>query len=117
MLSKEPTIYNSLNALIESIKDSEIYKNYRSASEDVSREPGLQKKIDEFRRRNFMIQQDYEGDDLLREMERFDTETAAFQAQPLVDKYLSAEVDFVRLKQEIDKRMLDALAFSVPGGE
>ncbi len=117
MLRNEPAIYNSLNVLIDSIKDSEIYKNYCAVSEDVGKEPGLQEKIDEFRRRNFLIQQDYEGDDLLREMERFDAETAAFQAQPLVDKYLSAELDFVRLKQEIDNRMLDALAFSVPGGK
>lgn len=43
-------------------------------------------------------------------------ETAAFRSEPLVDKYLCAERDFVKLKQDIDNRMLSELEFSIPAG-
>lgn len=116
MLKKDPRIKSSLEELISSIKNSDIYRSYESASEAVSREPGLQERIDEYRRNNFLIQQNHEGEELLQKLEQFELETAAFRAEPLVDKYLCAERDFVRLKQDIDNRMLTELAFSVPAG-
>lgn len=116
MLKTDPRIESSLAELINSIKDSEIYHNYVEASRDVSREPGLQKRIDEYRRDNFLIQQNYEGEELLQKVEEFELSTAAFRAEPLVDKFLCAERDFVKLKQDIDNRMLSELAFSIPSG-
>ncbi|MBD5551826.1 MAG: YlbF family regulator [Lachnospiraceae bacterium] len=116
MLKSDPRIMNSLEELISSIKNSEIYRNYEEASEAVSREPGLQERIDEYRRNNFLIQQNNEGGELLRKLEAFELETAAFRLEPLVDKYLCAERDFVKLKQDIDNRMLSELAFSIPSG-
>lgn len=116
MLKSDPRIMSSLEELISSIKNSEIYRNYEEASEAVSREPGLQERIDEYRRNNFLIQQNNEGGELLRKLEAFELETAAFRLEPLVDKYLCAERDFVKLKQDIDNRMLSELAFSIPSG-
>lgn len=116
MLKKDPRIKSSLEALIDSIKNSEIYNRYEEASEAVGKVPGLQERIDEYRRNNFLIQQDNEGEELLRKLEQFEADTAAFRAEPLVDKYLCAERDFVKLKQDIDNRMLSELGFSVPAG-
>lgn len=116
MLKKDVTIGRSLETLISSIKNSEIYRNYEAASEAVSREPGLQERIDEYRRNNFLIQQNNEGEELLQKLEDFELETAAFRSEPLVDKFLCAERDFVRLKQDIDNKMLSELEFSVPAG-
>lgn len=115
MLKKESKVYESLEILIDSIKESETYRRYRNATEEVSRQPGLQEQIDEYRGRNFLIRQRYDGDELLQELEKFEAETAAFRAQRLVDSYLSAELAFIRLKQDIDSRMLTALAFATPG--
>ena len=86
------------------------------ASEAVSKVPGLQERIDEYRRNNFLIQQNHEGGELLQKVEDFELNTAAFRAEPLVDKYLCAERDFVKLKQDIDNRMLAELEFSIPSG-
>lgn len=116
MLKSDPRIDSSLDELISSIKNSEIYCNYVEASEAVSKEPGLQKRIDEYRRDNFLIQQNYEGEELLQKVEEFELSTVAFRAEPLVDKFLCAERDFVKLKQDIDNRMLSELAFSIPSG-
>ena len=102
--------------MISSIKNSEIYRNYISASEAVGREPGLQERIDEYRRNNFLLQQNHEGEELLQKLEAFELETAAFRSEALVDKFLCAERDFVRLKQDIDNKMLEELEFSVPAG-
>lgn len=116
MLNGDPNIESSLEALISSIKNSEIYRNYLSASEAVSREPGLQERIDEYRRNNFLLQMNNEGEELLQKLEAFELETAAFRSEPLVDRFLCAERDFVRLKQDIDNKMLVELEFSVPDG-
>lgn len=116
MLKGDPKIESSLEELISSIKNSEIYRNYETASEAVRKEPGLQERIDEYRRNNFLIQQNNEGEELLQKLEDFELETAAFRAEPLVDKFLCAERDFVRLKQDIDNKMLAELEFSVPEG-
>lgn len=116
MLRKEARIRDSLRELIDSIKDSDIYHRYEEASAEVSAVPGLQERIDEYRRNNFLIQQNNDGEELLQKLERFEMETAAFRAEPLVDKYLCAERDFVKLKQDIDNRMLSELEFSVPDG-
>lgn len=62
MLKDDPRISSSLEKLINSIKDSEIYHNYVEASEAVSKVPGLQERIDEYRRNNFLIQQNHEGE-------------------------------------------------------
>jgi Protein of unknown function (DUF964). len=116
MLKGDPKIESSLEELISSIKNSEIYRNYISASEAVGREPGLQERIDEYRRNNFLLQQNHEGEELLQKLEAFELETAAFRSEALVDKFLCAERDFVRLKQDIDNKMLEELGFSVPAG-
>lgn len=114
MPKKDPRIESSLEALINSIKNSEIYRNYEEASEAVSRKPGLQEQIDEYRRDNFLIQQNNEGEQLWQKLEEFEVKTEAFRADPLVDKYLCAERDFIKLKQDIDHKMLSELAFAVP---
>lgn len=116
MLNGDPKIDSSLEELISSIKNSEVYRNFIAASEAVSREPGLQERIDEYRRDNFLLQQNNEGDELLQKLEAFELETAAFRSEPLVDRFLCAERDFVRLKQDIDNKMLAELAFPVPDG-
>lgn len=116
MLKRDPRIKSSLEELISSIKNSETYRNYEKISKEVSEVPGLQERIDEYRRNNFLIQQNHEGEELLQKLEEFELETAAFRAEPLVDKYLCAERDFVKLKQDIDNEMLSELEFSIPAG-
>lgn len=116
MVKGETKILGCLDQLIACIKDSEVYHNYIEACEAVSKEPGLQARIDEYRRNNFLIQQNYEGEELLQKVEEFELNTAAFRAEPLVDQFLCAERDFVKLKQEIDGRMLSELEFTIPEG-
>lgn len=116
MVKEDMKIKGSLDQLIASIKDSEIYRNYIEACKAVSEEPGLQERIDEYRRNNFLIQQNFEGEELLQKVEEFELNTAAFRAEPLVDRFLCAERDFVKMKQEIDGRMLSELEFTIPVG-
>lgn len=116
MLKNDLRINSSLAELISSIKNSEIYRNYEEVSREVGEVPGLQERIDEYRRNNFLIQQNHEGEELLQKLEDFELETAAFRSEQLVDKYLCAERDFVKLKQDIDNRMLSELEFSIPAG-
>ena len=116
MLKRDVRIKDSLTELIDSIKNSDIYRNYEKASEEVAKVPGLQERIDEYRKNNFLIQQNNEGEVLLQKLEQFEQDTAAFRAEPLVDQYLCAERDFVKLKQYIDDRVFSELEFAIPAG-
>lgn len=114
MLKGEPNVRESLDTLVEKIKNTKIYQNYVRDSEAVGRQPGLQEQIDEYRRKNFMIQQNYEGDELFRQLEHFVEEYRDFRTQPLVDNFLDSELAFIRLKQEIDSYLLKELSFPGP---
>lgn len=114
MLRGEPNVRESLDTLVEKIKNTKIYQNYIRASEAVGRQPGLQEQIDEYRRKNFMIQQNYEGDELIRQLEHFEAEYRSFREQLLVDDFLDSELAFIRLKQEIDSYLLKELSFPGP---
>lgn len=104
-------IEKSLEFLIESIRNSETYRNYMMTRQEVAEKPELQEQIDAFRMKNFEMQQTYEGEELLEKIEEFSQEYAAFRENPLVDQYLCAELSFCRMIQEIDDIMLKELDF------
>ena len=58
---------------------------------------------------NIEIQQNYHGEELLQKMEEFEMNYASLCANPLVDRYLSAELALARMYQEIQKEIHESL--------
>lgn len=84
------------------IQETDTYKEYYNQRERVKKQPELYDKINEFRQRNFDLQQESDSEDLFDRMEAFDQEYAKFREDPLVDDFLRAELAFCRMMQEVE---------------
>lgn len=102
-------IDNAVELMIETILNSEEYKAYQQELARVKQSPELKAQLDEYRRRNFLLQNsaDYAFDKL----EEFEREFKEFRENPLVEAFLTAELSFCRMMQGIDVRITEALHF------
>lgn len=84
------------------IQESDIYKEYYYQREKIKKQPELYDKVNEYRQRNFDLQNESDSEDLFDRMEAFEQEYAKFRENPLVDDFLRAELAFCRMMQEVD---------------
>lgn len=84
------------------IQQSDIYKEYFYQRERLKKQPDLYEKVNEYRQRNFDIQNETDSEDLFDRMDEFEREYAKFRENPLVEDFLRAELSFCRMMQEIN---------------
>ncbi len=95
---------------IERLKQSEVYQCFVEQCHRIEAHPDLAKKIDEFRERNFRLQNEMDSDALFDETDRFEKEYAEFRKNPIVNDYLEAELDYCRMFQEVSESISTAFA-------
>ena len=84
------------------IQQSDTYKEYWQQRERLKKQPELYDKVNEFRQRNFDIQNESDSEDLFDKMEAFEREYAKFRENPMVEDFLRAELAFCRMMQDIN---------------
>lgn len=84
------------------IQETDTYKEYRYQREKIKKQPELYDKVNEFRQRNFDLQNESDSDDLFDRMEEFEREYAKFRENPMVEDFLRAELAFCRMMQDIN---------------
>lgn len=104
-------VQKALEQLAQAIKDSDIYREYRRQSEKVDNTGDMREKIDEYRVRNFELQNSVQTEDLLDKLDAFEREYEKFRKDPLVEEFLDAELAFCRMMQEIDVKLAEAMDF------
>ena len=104
-------VQKALEQLAQAIKDSDIYREYRRQSEKVDNTGDMREKIDEYRVRNFELQNSVQTEDLLDKLDAFEREYEKFREDPLVEEFLDAELVFCRMMQEIDVKLAEAMDF------
>lgn len=104
-------VQKALEQLAQAIKDSDIYREYRRQSEKVDNTGDMREKIDEYRVRNFELQNSVQTEDLLDKLDAFEREYEKFREDPLVGEFLDAELAFCRMMQEIDVKLAEAMDF------
>ena len=102
-------VEEAVDRLADALLNSEVYREYRSKLEQVKQDPDLKRQIDEFRMRNYELQQspDYAFD----KVEQFQREYQAFRDNPLVSDFLAAELAFCRMVQGIENRLVGIIEF------
>ena len=103
------SVDEGLEVLIESIKDSEVYTEYRRQLENVNSKPGLKERIDAYRKENYDMQNSPDLD--LNAIEWFREAHMDFRQDPDVDAFLAAELDFCRMIQRMQFKLIDAIDF------
>lgn len=102
-------INNAVEQMIDAILNSEEYQTYREELLKVKQTPELKAQLDEYRKRNFLLQNsdDYAFDKL----EEFEREFQEFRENPQVEAFLAAELSFCRMMQNVEERITGALHF------
>ena len=100
---------NAVTLLISSVKESVVYKEYRKQLSEVNQYPDLKRQIDEFRTRNFQMQNSSEV--AFDKLEKFEKEYEDLRENPLVANFLAAELAFCRMMQEVNNCITEALQF------
>lgn len=99
----------AVEQLITAILDSDTYREYDLQRNKVKQEPELKAQVDEFRRRNYELQNvDNPSFDRL---DSFEKEFEEIRENPLADDFLVAELAFCRMMQEINLRITAAMNF------
>ena len=104
-------VQKALEQLALAIKDSDLYREYRRQSEKVDNTGDMREKIDEYRVRNFELQNSVQTEDLLDKLDAFEREYEKFREDPWVEEFLDAELAFCRMMQEIDVKLAEAMDF------
>lgn len=95
---------------VEKLRQTEVCREYFRQKEYVKQYPDLKQKIDEFRQRNYKLQNETDSDTLFDEIDRFEREYEEFRKNPIVSDFLAAELAFCRMYQEVNNQISTAFA-------
>ncbi len=109
----DSAIREAIKQFADTIMQSDTYKEYLYQREKIKKQPDLYEKVNEFRQRNFELQNETDEEDLFDCMDAFEKEYEKFREDPLVDDFLRAELSFCRLMQEVDLLLAQAIDFEL----
>ena len=107
----EDSLENATVSYVKAIKDTAVYKKYCEQLERLKKSPEKYQMVNEFRRRNFEIQNTAQKDELFDKMNAFEEEFEKFREDSVVDEFLRAELAFCRMMQEINLYITEAVNF------
>ena len=106
-------VKEAIKQFADKIMESDTYKEYLYQRERIKKQPELYDKVNEFRQRNFELQNETDEEELFDRMEVFEKEYEKFRENQLVDDFLRAELAFCRLMQEVDLLLAEAIDFEL----
>lgn len=106
-------VENALEGLMQAVRSSEEFIRYQNIKQKVHNLPELEQQINDFRAKNYCIQNSHGKLDLYEETDRLEQEYAEFRKNPLVAEYLAAENALCRIVQQINWTLIEGLEFEV----
>ncbi len=97
--------------LSQAIIRSEEYIAYRETLEELKKQPELYEQVNSLRRQNFMLQNGSDGRMSYEEYRTLSDTSKSFRANPLVNRFLDAEVMLGRLMQDINRNIISGIDF------
>lgn len=107
----DKTVAGSIDKLISAVKQTDVYATYSFQVKKIQRYPDLMEQINAYREENFILQNNFEGDELYDKMEEFNAKYEQFLENPVANDYLSAETALCRMMQEINTNIIEGLDF------
>ena len=98
----ENEVRGAAKKLAQVIRDTDVYQEYLRQREALKQQPELYAQVNEYRQKNFEIQNESEGTELFDRMEAFEREYREFRENPAVDDFLRTELAFCRMMQEMN---------------
>ncbi len=100
-----------IHEFAERLKQTEEYRTYEEKRNKVREYPGLMDEINEFRKRNYMMQKS-EGE-LFDKIDAFAKEYEEFRSNPVVDQFLRAELAICRMVQNIYTEIAEVIDLDI----
>lgn len=97
----EHDVMEAAKKLAGIIRENDVYGEYLHQREELKKQPQLYDQVNEYRQKNFDIQNGMDGAELFDKMEAFEREYREFRENPVVDDFLRAELAFCRMMQEM----------------
>ena len=104
-------VRKSLDELKEAIQNSDPVVRYRTARAEVRKYPEKHARIQEFRKKNYLLQNSKEQIDLFVELDRLEQEYMDLYKDPLTSEYLASEVAVCRIVQQASREIIECLDF------
>lgn len=104
-------IIEAARQFADKIMTSDTYKEYLYQREKIKKQPELYEKVNEFRQRNFDLQNEADSDDIFDRIEAFEREYEKFRENPFVDSFLQAELAFCRMMQDVYALLAEEIDF------
>lgn len=106
-------IKTSLENLIRAVKESPEYQAFYKSREEIRKYPEKLTLINEFRMRNFKLQNSKEDVDLFEETDRLNQECMEISKDEVIGAYLEAEAAVCRIVQNINWSLIRSLDFEI----
>ncbi len=104
-------ILNETSVLVNTIKGTSIYAEFRSALEELQKYPELKAQADAFREENYLAYHALKGPVSFADFNSLEEKRAELAKYPQIDRYLKAEVALCRVLQEVQSRLVAAMSF------
>lgn len=107
-------IKRNINALLDSVKNSEVYRELKKQEEILDKDPELKERVCQFRAKNFMLQNEANREELFRVVEQLSLESKELRRNPQVNAYLDAELATCKMMQKICRTLTEGIEMNVP---
>lgn len=96
---------------IEEIKETDVYRTYVVRLGRLKKDTQLMEQVNEYRRRNFEIQNSPQNGDLMDRIDDLERQFEYLRENPMVDDFLNAELALCRMMQEVNNLITEELHF------
>lgn len=99
--------------LIVALKESDSYQKYEEVREEIAKDPELKRQLDEYRKRNYLMQAEDVPEDLFQEEEKMSREYKELRENELIETYLESELEICRKIQRIIQKVVVSIDMDI----
>ncbi|MFR3768350.1 MAG: YlbF family regulator [Blautia sp.] len=107
-------INRNIHMLIQSVKKSSVYKEYRFQEGILNQNPELAERVRQFRADNFRLQNEEDRSNMFHLAEVLSRESEELRRIPQVNAYLDAELALCRMMQRICRILTEGIEMDIP---
>ena len=94
--------------------EAKAYKAFQGSwSRKVSEEPQLRQRLDEFRKKNYLLQNGSNAYDLFDDVQNLEREYEDMRKNPVIQEYLAAELQICRIIQRCADEILTSVDMEI----
>ena len=101
---------DAMQQFLIALKETETYRNYERYKELLTMNPELKQKVDSYREKNFVFQQQCNEDVIFEEVDYLMSEMEELRRDPLVHEFLKDELAYCKMIQNIKDYFLNAVS-------